>query len=96
MHSTSIELQPPKLEVTQVLAQSGRPQILALSCRANGLVWLQSLSACPSVLNVVTVWRRETAGRMMIRLVEDGIMFCDGRLEDDEGNVNDSGFPACL
>jgi hypothetical protein len=37
IHSTSMELQPPKLEVTHVLAQSGRPQILALSCRLRGL-----------------------------------------------------------
>lgn len=35
MHSMSMELQPPKLDVTHVLAQSGRPQMLALSWRPN-------------------------------------------------------------
>jgi hypothetical protein len=65
MHSTSMELQPPKLEVTHVLAQSGRPQMLALSCRLKGLEWLQRPSACPNVLSTVAVQRIETAGRMM-------------------------------
>jgi hypothetical protein len=90
-----MDLQPPKLDVTQVLAQSGNPQILALSCRERGLsdrVLLlllllpppppHRLSAEVNALNAVVVVRMVRERRMMRETgFEMMFLFQEGRRE---------------